>query len=239
MDAGPYGVGTDDRHPMPVSRRRFLQERDGRRGRRPLLLYRRSTDPHRRSTMPRNRDAMADQARHLRDAREPQLQQPVREVPGRPGTTTGVENGVEKAADPLPGVAPGDLPHDLAAHRLCVNGGAMDGFGTGLYGSTYAYTIFDEEQIPNYWHWAREYSLSENFFSSAGGPSYPNLLLHRRQLRRRLRQPRRTSAASRRTAGPSRAGDATRGEDVFVFVTDRPATSRSTEPASSSRRSAS
>ena len=50
----------------------------------------------------------------------------------------------------------------------------MDGFGTGVYGSTYAYTIFDEEQIPNYWHWAREYSLSENFFASAAGPSYPN-----------------------------------------------------------------
>ena len=35
-------VGTDDRHPMPVGRRRFLEERDGRRGGRPLLLYRRS-----------------------------------------------------------------------------------------------------------------------------------------------------------------------------------------------------
>ena len=48
----------------------------------------------------------------------------------------------------------------------------MDGFGTGLRVHV-RYTIFDEEQIPNYWHWAREYSLSENFFSSAGGPSYP------------------------------------------------------------------
>ena len=50
----------------------------------------------------------------------------------------------------------------------------MDGFGTGDYGSTYAYTIFDEDQIPNYWHWAREYALSDNFFASANGPSYPN-----------------------------------------------------------------
>ena len=50
----------------------------------------------------------------------------------------------------------------------------MDGFGTGIYGSTYGYTLFDQDQIPNYWHWAREYSLSKNFFASAAGPSYPN-----------------------------------------------------------------
>jgi phospholipase C len=94
--------------------------------------------------------------------------------PGVRGTTVGVENGTEKPLIRCPEWLPGDLPHDLAAHRLSVNGGAMDGFGTGSYGSTYAYTIFDEDQIPNYWDWAREYSLSENFFASAAGPSYPN-----------------------------------------------------------------
>ena len=94
--------------------------------------------------------------------------------PGVRGTTVGVENGVEKPLIRCPEWLPGDLPHDLAAHRLSVNGGAMDGFGTGVYGSTYSYTIFDEDQIPNYWHWAREYALSENFFASAAGPSYPN-----------------------------------------------------------------
>jgi len=94
--------------------------------------------------------------------------------PGVVGTTVGVEYGIEKPLIRCPDWLPGDIPHDRAAHLNCLNGGAMDGFGTGDYGSTYAYTIFDEEQIPNYWHWAREYAISDHFFASAGGPSYPN-----------------------------------------------------------------
>jgi phospholipase C len=94
--------------------------------------------------------------------------------PGVRGTTVGVEKGVEKPLIRCPEWLPGDLGHDLYSHRLCVNGGEMDGFGVGLYGSTYAYSLFDEDQIPNYWQWARDYALSENFFASAAGPSYPN-----------------------------------------------------------------
>jgi phospholipase C len=94
--------------------------------------------------------------------------------PGATGTTVGVEYGVEKPLIPCPDWLPGDLPHDRAAYLNCVNGGKLDGFGTGIYGSTYAYTQFDEPQIPNYWLWAREYALSDNFFASAAGPSYGN-----------------------------------------------------------------
>jgi phospholipase C len=94
--------------------------------------------------------------------------------PGVRGTMVGVEHGEEKRLIRCPEWLPGDLPHDQAAHRFSVNGGAMDGFGTGMYGSVYGYSVFDEDQIPNYWHWAREYAISENFFASAAGPSYPN-----------------------------------------------------------------
>jgi phospholipase C len=94
--------------------------------------------------------------------------------PGVRGTTTGVENGVEKPLIRCPDWLPGDLPHDRAAALNCLAGGKMDGFGTGDYGSVYAYAVFDEDQIPNYWTWARAYALSENFFASANGPSYPN-----------------------------------------------------------------
>ena len=94
--------------------------------------------------------------------------------PGATGTTTGIEYGNEKPLIPCPDWLPGDLPHDRAAYLNCVNGGKLDGFGTGIYGSTYAYTQFDEPQIPNYWLWAREYALSDNFFASAAGPSYGN-----------------------------------------------------------------
>ncbi|HEX6845247.1 MAG TPA: alkaline phosphatase family protein, partial [Actinomycetota bacterium] len=94
--------------------------------------------------------------------------------PGVRGTEVGVEWGKEKPLIRCPDWLPGDIPHDRAAGLNCVNDGKMDGFGTGTYGSTYGYTIFDEDQIPNYWMWAREYGLSENFFASVNGPSYPN-----------------------------------------------------------------
>ncbi|MGZ5327002.1 MAG: alkaline phosphatase family protein [Actinomycetota bacterium] len=94
--------------------------------------------------------------------------------PGVTGTTVGVEYGNEKPLIPCPDWLPGDLPHDRAAYLNCVNGGKLDGFGTGIYGSTYAYTQFDEPQIPNYWLWAKEFAISDNFFASAAGPSYGN-----------------------------------------------------------------
>ena len=50
----------------------------------------------------------------------------------------------------------------------------MDGFGGGSWGAVYGYSQFHEPQIPNYYRWAREYALSDNFFASALGPSYPN-----------------------------------------------------------------
>jgi phospholipase C len=94
--------------------------------------------------------------------------------PGVHGTTVGLSEGKDRPLIRCPDWLPGDLPHDRAAYLNCFNGGKLDGFGTGIYGPNYAYTIFEEQQIPNYWFWAREFSLSENFFSSAAGPSYPN-----------------------------------------------------------------
>ena len=41
---------------------------------------------------------------------------------------------------------------------------------TGMFGSVYGYSVFDEDQIPNYWHWARQNVLFDNFFASAQGP---------------------------------------------------------------------
>ena len=176
MDTAPYlGIDYDGRHPMPLSRRRFLQTSamavaGG-------VLF--------SCTGGKRTPKVDDTIPNI------ETQWPIKRViylmlenrsfnnlfgkfPGVGGTTVGVLNGAEKPLIRCPEWLPGDLPHDLAAYRLSVNSGAMDGFGTGIYGSTYAYTIFDEEQIPNYWDWAREYSLSKNFFASAGGPSYPN-----------------------------------------------------------------
>ena len=94
--------------------------------------------------------------------------------PGVNGTKVGVSYGREVPLHPCPDWLPGDLPHDHAAALNCLNGGAMDGFGNGMYGAYFSYTQLQERQIPNYWLWAREYALSDNFFASAFGPSYPN-----------------------------------------------------------------
>jgi phospholipase C len=94
--------------------------------------------------------------------------------PGVAGVTTGVLNGKEQPLTRCPDWLPGDLPHDRAGALKCMNGGAQDGFGGGAYGDPWAYTQFSGNEIPNYWLWAREYALSDHFFASVMGPSYPN-----------------------------------------------------------------
>ena len=94
--------------------------------------------------------------------------------PGSNGATVGVKFGQEVPLTPSPHWLPGDIPHDRAAHLNDVNGGTYDGFGNGQFGDPWAYTQFEEASIPNYWSWARDYVLCDNFFGSVGGPSYPN-----------------------------------------------------------------
>jgi phospholipase C len=52
----------------------------------------------------------------------------------------------------------------------------MDGFNQTEYADLYAYTQFEEDQIQAYWNWAEEYVLTDRFFASAVGPSFPNHL---------------------------------------------------------------
>ena len=94
--------------------------------------------------------------------------------PGVAGAKVGVMDGKEVPLARCPDWLPGDLPHDRAGALNCLNGGKLDGFGNGAYGDPWAYTQFDGTEIPNYWHWAKEYALSDHFFASALGPSYPN-----------------------------------------------------------------
>jgi phospholipase C len=96
--------------------------------------------------------------------------------PGARGTRTGTRLGSEVPLVRCPEWLPGDLPHDLAAWLLSHNGGRMDGFAIGEYGPDFAYSQFDREDVPNYFHWADEYALCDNVFASVAGPSYPNHL---------------------------------------------------------------
>jgi len=94
--------------------------------------------------------------------------------PGANGASTGVKFGKEVPLARSPQWLPGDLPHDRAAFLNSVNDGAYDGFGTGQFGDPWAYTTFEEELVPVYWQFARDYVLCDNYFASVGGPSYPN-----------------------------------------------------------------
>jgi phospholipase C len=92
------------------------------------------------------------------------------------GTTTGVKFGKEIPLTHCPDWLPGDLPHDRWSALLSLNDGAMDGFAIGQFGDLYAYSQFDRADVPNYWHWAEEFVMCENFYASMMGPSYPNHL---------------------------------------------------------------
>jgi hypothetical protein len=147
MEHMPHGwIDRDGRHPLPVSRRRFLQKSAmavaggvlfACTGGRPTPTVD-DTIPEVDTRWPIKRVIYV-----MLENRS--FNNVFGKFPGVRGSTVGVENGVEKPLIRCPEWLPGDIPHDLAAHRLCVNGDAMDGFGTGAYGSTYAYTIFDED----------------------------------------------------------------------------------------------
>jgi phospholipase C len=97
--------------------------------------------------------------------------------PGARGTTVAMDRGTER---PLTRGTdqrlPGDLPHCYNCALAAWNGGRMDGFSQGLHGDPWAYTQLHRDQLPNYWHWAENFVLFDNFFASAMGPSFPNHL---------------------------------------------------------------
>src|SRR5919198_772973 len=92
------------------------------------------------------------------------------------GATVGVRDGHEVPLTRCPQWLPGDLQHDYSASVHCLNGGKLDGFAQGVYGPYFAYSQYEEQDVPNYWHWAREFVLCDNFFASTLGPSFPNHL---------------------------------------------------------------
>jgi phospholipase C len=77
--------------------------------------------------------------------------------------------------------APDRTPRDLCHEHSCAvsdwNGGAMDGWD-GVAGSTQngddlAYAQYGEADIPNYWAYARAFTLADHFFANVLGPSFP------------------------------------------------------------------
>lgn len=66
-----------------------------------------------------------------------------------------------------------DMSHSWEAAHAGYDNGRMDGF-VWAEGSPYTMGYYDERDIPNYWKWARRFTLCDRFFSSLMGPSGPN-----------------------------------------------------------------
>src|SRR6266540_4981176 len=94
--------------------------------------------------------------------------------PGADGVSFGYDRGVRR---PLTRGTDGsigseDIPHCYMCSREAWDHGRMDGFNQGPVSDRWSYTQLHRSQLPNYWHWAREFVLADNFFSSAQGPSF-------------------------------------------------------------------
>ena len=74
-----------------------------------------------------------------------------------------------------------DVGHAGSAAVLAVNGGKMDRFdllpGALQNGKDIADSQYLEKDVPNYWKYARAFTLEDHFFSTILGPSFPNHLV--------------------------------------------------------------
>jgi phospholipase C len=68
-----------------------------------------------------------------------------------------------------------DLCHSTACARADYDGGKMDGF-LSTEGSKETFGYYDQSDIPYYWSLALNYTLFDDYFTSAMGPSLPNHL---------------------------------------------------------------
>lgn len=82
---------------------------------------------------------------------------------------------------PLDANSTGDLPHDRASDLGSVDGGRMDHFvaqanADGYPNSAQAVGYYTASQIPDYYAYARNYTLGDHFFTGVLGPTLPNRL---------------------------------------------------------------
>jgi phospholipase C len=96
--------------------------------------------------------------------------------PGVNGATQANDRGTIRPLTRATDQRAHDLTHCYNCAVAAIDGGKMDGFNQSVPDDTYAFTQFHPNQLPNYWHWATQNVLMDNFFASATGPSFPNHL---------------------------------------------------------------
>ncbi len=97
--------------------------------------------------------------------------------PGADGVTEANDGGLIRPLTPGEDQRqPVDVEHCHACQVEALDGGRMDGFNISPEADRYAFTQMAPEQIPAYWELAERFTLSDNFFASALGASFPNHL---------------------------------------------------------------
>jgi phospholipase C len=101
--------------------------------------------------------------------------------PGANGATTYVgADGLTHTLTHQPDRLPRDISHSPTAAHLAYDGGKMDKFsqigGAIQNGVDMSDSQLYQSDIPNYWSYARRFTLDDNFFSTIMGPSFPNHL---------------------------------------------------------------
>ncbi|MGI8827344.1 MAG: phospholipase C [Chloroflexota bacterium] len=101
--------------------------------------------------------------------------------PGADGTHYAWRGRQRILLSSTPDRLPSDILHAQGAASLSVNGGRMNRFYL-LPGATrgthdYADSAYLQSAIPNYWSYARTFTLADRFFSTIQGPSFPNHLV--------------------------------------------------------------
>jgi phospholipase C len=94
-----------------------------------------------------------------------------------PGVKLPLRPGMRPAVAPFHFASPltHDMSHEWEAARAAYDGGKMDGF-ISAENSLDTMGYYDATDIPNYWAYARAFTLADQFFSSLQGPSLPNHL---------------------------------------------------------------
>jgi phospholipase C len=100
--------------------------------------------------------------------------------PGAEGTATCQTSHGAIACPHAPDSTSRDLCHEHSCALTEWNGGAMNGWdsvsGTSTNGDNLAYAQYHESDIPNYWQYARNFTLADHFFANVLGPSFPGHL---------------------------------------------------------------
>jgi phospholipase C len=101
--------------------------------------------------------------------------------PGADGATSGkTATGQIVPLTEAPDQVYPDIGHDASDAIAAVNGGKMDNFdraaGAVTLGVNHAYTQMYQRDIPDYWAYARHFTLEDHYFSTIMGPTFPNHL---------------------------------------------------------------